>query len=64
MAGIRNFKFGERVSMQFRGEFFNAFNHTNFTQGGLIVNTASSSFGQVISAHNPRNIQLGLKLYF
>ncbi len=64
MSGIRNFKFGERISMQFRGEFFNVFNHTNFTQGGLVVNTASASFGQVTAAHNPRNIQLGLKLYF
>ena len=64
MAGIRNFKFGERFSLQFRGEFFNVFNHTNFTQVGLVVNTASASFGQVTAAHNPRNIQLGLKLYF
>lgn len=64
MAGIRNFKFGERVSMQLRGEFFNAFNHTNFTQAGLIVNFASPTYGQVTAAHNPRNIQLGLKLYF
>lgn len=63
-AAIRNFKFGERVSMQFRGEFFNVFNHTNFTQAGLIVNRAASNFGQVTAAHNPRNIQLGLKLYF
>jgi len=64
MAGIRNFKIGERISMQFRGEFFNAFNHTNFTQAGLVVNNASATFGRVTAAHNPRNIQLGLKLYF
>ena len=64
MSGLKNFQIGERVRMQFRGEFFNAFNHTNFTQAGLVVNLASATFGQVTAAHNPRNIQLGLKLYF
>ncbi len=64
MSGLKNFRISERVRMQFRGEFFNAFNHTNFTQSGLIVNLAASNFGQVTAAHNPRNIQLGLKLYF
>ncbi len=62
LAGIRNFKIGERVSLQFRGELFNAFNHTNFT--GLVTNVDSSSFGQLLTAHNPRTIQLGMKLYF
>ena len=27
---MKNFKFGERLSMQFRAEFFNIFNHPNF----------------------------------
>lgn len=62
LAGIRNFKFGERVSLQFRGEFFNAFNHVNFTN--LSTNVDSSNFGKLLGAHNPRTIQLGLKLYF
>ena len=62
LAGIRNIKFGERVSVQFRGEFFNAFNHTNFMTLGTNVNT--STFGRLTNAHNPRTIQLGLKLYF
>jgi hypothetical protein len=29
-SAIKNFKFGERVGMQFRAEFFNIFNHPNF----------------------------------
>jgi hypothetical protein len=62
MAGIRNFKFGERASLQFRGEFFNTFNHVNFS--GLGVNVDTSTFGKLTTAHNPRTIQLGLKLYF
>jgi hypothetical protein len=63
MAGIRNFKFGERISLQFRGEFFNAFNHTNFNGLGVNVDTPST-FGKLTGTHNPRTIQLGLKLYF
>jgi hypothetical protein len=62
IAGIRNFKIAERFSLQFRGEFFNAFNHTNFNV--IDTNISDASFGQVTSTHTPRNIQLGLKLYF
>ncbi len=55
MAGIRNFKFGERASLQFRGEFFNAFNHTNFNGLGLNVDTPST-YGKLTgitqSTHN------------
>jgi hypothetical protein len=55
--------FGEGAkSLEFRAEFFNAFNHTQFFRvdnSGL-----SSTFGQVISDRGPRIIQLGLKFYF
>ena len=63
MAGIRNFKLGERFSLQFRGEFFNTFNHTNFSGLGVNVDT-TSTFGKLTTAHNPRTVQLGAKLYF
>lgn len=64
MAAIRNIRLTERISFQLRGEFFNTFNHTNFilTSSGLNVDT--STFGKLTSAHNPRIIQLGAKLYF
>ncbi len=62
LSAIKNVKFGERASFQFRAEFFNAFNHTNFS--AVTVNTDSASYGQVTSAHDPRQIQLGGKLYF
>jgi hypothetical protein len=62
VAGIKNIRVGERVSLQFRGEFFNVFNHTNYSGIDTTINDAS--FGQVLSTHSPRNIQLGLKLYF
>lgn len=62
MAGMKNIDFGRRASFQFRAEFFNAFNHTNFSF--VDTNTDSGVFGQVLSAHDPRQIQFGGKLYF
>jgi hypothetical protein len=64
IAAIKNIKIAERFSIQFRGEFFNAFNHVNFTSSGVVTNRNSPTFGRLTAAHNPRNIQLGLKLYF
>ncbi len=62
IAAIRNIKIGERFSLQFRGEFFNAFNHVNFN--AVDTNVDSSTYGRLTGDHLPRNIQLGLKLYF
>ncbi len=62
ISGIRNFKITERFSLQFRGEFFNAFNHTNFTT--VSTNVDSATFGQLTADRGPRQIQFGLKLYF
>jgi hypothetical protein len=68
--GINNFDISlvkktvirESKSLEFRAEFFNAFNHTQFfaidNKGG------SSTFGQVLSDRGPRLIQLALKFYF
>jgi hypothetical protein len=52
----------ERVKLEFRAEFFNIFNHAQFTtpQG----NITSSSFGLVTSANDPRIGQMALKLNF
>jgi hypothetical protein len=62
LSAMKNVNFGERFRFQLRGEFFNAFNHTNFSAVG--TNSDQSSFGQVTSTHDPRQIQLGGKLYF
>jgi hypothetical protein len=69
LAAIKNIKINERSSLQFRGEFFNAFNHTNFGEpslngGGIQTNTDSLNFGQVTATHDPRQIQLGGKFNF
>jgi hypothetical protein len=53
---------GERFSFQLRGESFNTFNHTSFNAVSYNIN--STNFGQLTSAHDPRNLQLGLKLNF
>jgi hypothetical protein len=62
IAAMKNIKISERINTQFRAEFFNAFNHTSFL--GVSTNVNSSLFGQVTSTHDPRIIQLGLKLNF
>jgi Carboxypeptidase regulatory-like domain len=52
----------EGARLEFRGETFNTFNHTQFHD----VNTTlgNQNFGKVTSTYDPRIIQLGLKLIF
>lgn len=60
---FKSFLFNERGSrLEFRAEFFNAFNHTEFNN--VSTTFSSGNFGAVTSAHDPREIQLGLKVYF
>ncbi|MGH9507552.1 MAG: carboxypeptidase regulatory-like domain-containing protein [Terriglobales bacterium] len=59
----RNVQVSESKSFQFRFEFYNLFNHTNFANPNTTVGTPS--FGQITGTQgNPRLIQLALKLYF
>ncbi|MGB6869835.1 MAG: TonB-dependent receptor, partial [Acidobacteriaceae bacterium] len=62
LSAIKNFNVGERAKLQFRGEFFNAFNHTNFD--AVDQRLGDTTFGQVTSTHDPREIQLGGKVTF
>jgi outer membrane receptor protein involved in Fe transport len=52
----------ERLTVQFRAEFFNIFNHTQWSGVGSSV--GASTFGQVVSARDPRITQLGLRVAF
>ncbi len=67
---FKNFLLSESrgSSLQFRAEFFNVWNHTQFIgdsiNNGISTNFGASNFGQVTSAYDPRTIQLALKLYF
>ncbi|MFN7999066.1 MAG: carboxypeptidase regulatory-like domain-containing protein [Bryobacteraceae bacterium] len=59
---LKNFAVIERMKIQFRAEFFNAFNNVNFGQPQNYL--GSSGTGQITSAGNPRILQLALKLSF
>lgn len=53
----------ERVNIEFRTEFYNAFNRARLSAPNMTVD--SGSFGQVFGQHNaPRIIQFGLKVNF
>jgi hypothetical protein len=53
----------EGATLQFRTEFFNAFNHAQFNTP--VTNVAASNFGQITSTSvNPRLIQFALKYAF
>ena len=52
----------EGAKLQFRGEFYNFFNQTNFTSP--TVDLTSANFGRVTSTLDPRSVQLALKLSF
>ncbi len=60
---IKQFGLPREMGLNFRAEFFNLFNHTQY---GLPVNDVSAvGFGSVNSTvNNPRLVQFGLKLTF
>jgi hypothetical protein len=65
----KDVKLTESKSLQFRAEFFNAWNHAQFASGGigggpqgLINNT--STFGFVTGANAPRIGQVAMKFFF
>lgn len=51
----------ERLKVQLRGEFFNAFNQVNFDPPESRV-SARPSFGKILTAQPARVVQLALKL--
>ncbi len=59
---IRVFRVAEGKNLQFRGEFFNLPNHTNF--GNAASTFEGSGFGIINSARPARQVQLGLRLTF
>jgi hypothetical protein len=65
---FKNTAVSERTSLQFRAEFFNAFNRVNFGPPNTTVFSSgaiSASAGLITTlATNPRQIQFGLKLIF
>jgi Carboxypeptidase regulatory-like domain/TonB dependent receptor-like, beta-barrel/TonB-dependent Receptor Plug Domain len=62
LAVNKNFRIREDIALQFRSEFFNILNHTNFGIPNTIVN--NSAFGTIRTTYPPRQIQFALKLLF
>jgi len=58
----KNFPVRESVQMQFRSEFFNVLNHTNF--GIPNSRSTDAAFGTIRSTYPPRQIQFALKLVY
>ncbi len=56
----RNFPIREQFRLQFRAEFFNFTNTPAF--GGPVSNIQAGNAGQILSAGEPRDIQMALKL--
>lgn len=54
----------EGMKVQFRSEFFNLFNKTNFRFGDANVDRSNASFGQIRGTYPARQIQFGLKVVF
>ncbi len=52
----------ERVSFEFRADFFNAFNHAEFNNPN--VSATSDKFGEITSTADPRIIQFAGKITF
>jgi hypothetical protein len=60
MSAVKETALNERVRTQFRAEFFNIINHSQF---GLPITAVDNRlFGQIQTARDPRQIQLGLKV--
>jgi hypothetical protein len=67
MGLFKNIHITERWRAQLRGEFFNTFNHPNFTSTSNNypnITQSSSTFGTITAAYDPRILQIALKVFF
>jgi hypothetical protein len=63
LSAVKNIPIRESLRVQFRAEFFNAFNHANLGTPFASANVPAR-FGRIESASSPRIIQFALKLAF
>lgn len=62
MGLYKDFRITERQKVQFRSEFFNIFNHTNFN--GVSTSVGAGNYGQVTSARDGRIVEFSLRYQF
>jgi hypothetical protein len=62
MSLFKTITFTERMKFELRFESFNTFNHTQFQN--VDTGFADANFGHVVSAYDPRVLQLGAKFSF
>ena len=62
----KKFRITERQTIEFRGESFNFFNHTNFLNPGSTTGASvgSATFGRITTALDPRLIQITARYSF
>jgi hypothetical protein len=58
----KNFQITESVRFQVRGDLFNAFNHTNYSNPSSGID--SSNFGRITGTRGARTVQLNARLAF
>lgn len=61
---LKNNRIGERVNIQIRGEFYNAFNQPQFDVRGASTDVTNAQFGQITEGGGERNVQLGVRVIF
>ncbi|HEY9285862.1 MAG TPA: TonB-dependent receptor [Pyrinomonadaceae bacterium] len=65
LSASKNFRFGERMKLQFRAEALNVLNYVYFGGINLADGETNQNFGRVNAQRNlPRDIQLGMKFTF
>jgi hypothetical protein len=66
----KNIPIGEKVKVQFRSEFYNAWNHTQFSGVDAAARfdaqnrQVNARFGEITAARSPRVIQMALRVSF
>jgi hypothetical protein len=64
ISAMKNFSIHERVTLQFRADAFNAFNHVNFGLPSGNIQSAGSITSGPLPTPNPRQIQLTGRVQF
>ncbi|MGH9837890.1 MAG: carboxypeptidase regulatory-like domain-containing protein [Blastocatellia bacterium] len=70
IAFFKNFRFFEKLNLQFRGELYNVFNHTQFSEFDTAArfdasgNQINARLGEFTAARRARLMQFALKLQF